>query len=147
VIGTRTDKNSVSELIFMCYVSPRAFTGAVESADEGIGSMSPEHSGEDCRAELAELRREAVELRLQLDRERRHRISLEEHVAILQQQQQQYQQEQEQHQQEQQHHLQQQQLQQQQQQQQLQQQLQQQQVVYTSTTPPRKFEHERYVRA
>lgn len=65
------------------------FLGALESADEGIGSMSPEHGiiSDEARAETMELRREAMELRLSLERERRHRISLEEHIAMLQQQQ------------------------------------------------------------
>lgn len=51
--------------------------------------MSPEHSitNDEARAEIMELRRETMELRLALERERRHRISLEEHIAILQQQQ------------------------------------------------------------
>lgn len=65
--------------------------GVVESADEGIGSMSPEHSGsnEELMSELNELRRETMDLRLQLERERRHRIGLEEYIGMLQQQQQQ----------------------------------------------------------
>lgn len=67
--------------------------GAVESADEGIGSMSPEHSGsgEESRSELMELRRETMDLRIQLERERRHRLELEEHYGqqLVQQQQQQ----------------------------------------------------------
>lgn len=51
--------------------------------------MSPDHSGsgEESRGELNELRRETMDLRLQLERERRHRASLEEHIAVLQQQQ------------------------------------------------------------
>ena len=67
-----------------------SFTGAVESADEGIGNMSPEHSGsgEDSRSELNELKRETVDLRIQLERERRHRIGLEEQISLLQKQQQ-----------------------------------------------------------
>jgi len=68
--------------------------GVVESADEGIGSMSPEHSGsnEEMLSELHELRRETMDLRLQLERERRHRIGLEEYIGMLQQQHQQTQQ-------------------------------------------------------
>lgn len=64
------------------------YLGALESADEGIGSMSPEHSvtSDEARAEMLELRRETLELRHALERERRHRIGLEEHIAILQQQ-------------------------------------------------------------
>lgn len=67
----------------------KTIDGALESADEGIGSMSPEHSvtSDEARAETVELRREAMELRMNLERERRHRISLEEHIAMLQQQQ------------------------------------------------------------
>lgn len=76
--------------IFIYYVlcSCLHVTGALESADEGIGSMSPEHiSSDEARAEILDLRRETMEMRLSLERERRHRISLEEHIAILQQQQ------------------------------------------------------------
>lgn len=67
----------------------KTIDGALESADEGIGSMSPEHSvtSDEARAETTELRRETMELRMSLERERRHRISLEEHIAMLQQQQ------------------------------------------------------------
>ncbi|OXA52863.1 transcription factor AP-4 [Folsomia candida] len=66
----------------------KTIDGALESADEGIGSMSPEHSvtSDEARAEMLELRRETLELRHALERERRHRIGLEEHIAILQQQ-------------------------------------------------------------
>ena len=73
------------------FFSPHA--GPCESADEGIGSMSPDHSGsgEESRSEMNELRRETMDLRLQLERERRHRMGLEEHIGILQQQQQQQQ--------------------------------------------------------
>ncbi|CAG7704203.1 unnamed protein product [Allacma fusca] len=69
----------------------KTIDGAVESADEGIGNMSPEHSGsgEDLRSEISELRREAIDLRIQLEREHRHRIGLEEQISLLQQQQQQ----------------------------------------------------------
>ena len=65
------------------------FAGAVESADEGIGNMSPEHSGsgEESRSEVMELRRETSDLRLQLEIERRHRLQLEEHYLQQQQQQ------------------------------------------------------------
>jgi len=63
----------------------KTMDGALESADEGIGSMSPEHVSHNSD-EVAELRREIMELRLTLDQERRHRISLEEHISILQQQ-------------------------------------------------------------
>jgi hypothetical protein len=70
-----------------CFFSSLS-SGAVESADEGIGSMSPEHSGsgEESRNEINELRRETMDLRLQLEKERRHRMGLEEHIGILQQQ-------------------------------------------------------------
>ncbi len=51
--------------------------------------MSPEHSvtSDEAKMEIIDLRRETMELRLALERERRHRIGLEEHIAILQQQQ------------------------------------------------------------
>ncbi|UYV61106.1 TFAP4 [Cordylochernes scorpioides] len=47
---------------------------STESSDEGIGNMSPKEPPE-------ELRREMVELRLQLERERKLRLVLEEHSA------------------------------------------------------------------
>jgi transcription factor AP-4 len=62
----------------------KTLDGAVESADEGIGSMSPEHGGGN--DEIIELKKENLELCLLLERERRHRVTLEEHIGILQQQ-------------------------------------------------------------
>lgn len=54
-----------------------------ESSDEGIGSMSPEPL-DDHGPEL--LRREMIELRVQLDRERRLRMQLEDQVRSLESQ-------------------------------------------------------------
>jgi hypothetical protein len=84
----------------------KTLDGSVESADEGIGSMSPDHNGEEYRNEVAELRRETMGLRIQLDRERRHRLSLEDNLSTIRQQHQQLQQqEQEQQQQQQQQQI------------------------------------------
>ncbi|CAL8079740.1 unnamed protein product [Orchesella dallaii] len=145
----------------------KTLDGSVESADEGIGSMSPDHNGEEYRNEVGELRRETMGLRIQLERERRHRLSLEDTLSTLRQhqhQEQQHHQQQEQHHQQeqiqqeqiqqeqiqqehiQQEQIQQEQIQQEQQHQQQQQQLQQQQtqiiepqIVYVQT----KYEQER----
>lgn len=54
------------------------------SADEGIGSMSPEPNTLDPNDNSSEgLRKEMIELRMQLDRERRLRLQLEEQVRSL----------------------------------------------------------------
>jgi len=54
------------------------------SADEGIGSMSPEPNASDAPEPSADaLRKEMIELRMQLDRERRLRLQLEEQVRSL----------------------------------------------------------------
>jgi transcription factor AP-4 len=54
------------------------------SADEGIGSMSPEPNNSDNQEQSADaLRKEMIELRMQLDRERRLRLQLEEQVRSL----------------------------------------------------------------
>ncbi|ODM91520.1 Transcription factor AP-4 [Orchesella cincta] len=127
----------------------KTLDGSVESADEGIGSMSPDHNGEEYRNEVGELRRETMGLRIQLERERRHRLSLEDTLSTLRHNQQQEQQQQHQQQQEQ-HHQQQEQIQQEQiQQEQQQQQQQQQQLQQTQIIEPQivyvqpKYEHER----
>ncbi|XP_059479601.1 transcription factor AP-4 isoform X5 [Neocloeon triangulifer] len=54
------------------------------SADEGIGSMSPEPNLLDTGEQSVDaLRKEMIELRMQLDRERRLRLQLEEQVRSL----------------------------------------------------------------
>lgn len=58
--------------------------------------MSPDHNGEEYRNEVAELRRETMGLRIQLDRERRHRLSLEDTLSTMRQQHHQQEQQQEQ---------------------------------------------------